>query len=61
MLKIERDWLLNMARDQFGHLEHADLALAVENGFELVVRIDLGPFLFVLQTVLLNVVPKLFR
>ena len=53
--------LANMSRDELGHLEHAHLALAVEYGPERVVRVNhssLGP---VLKTVLLDVVPELFR
>jgi len=48
-----------MARDELGHLEHADLALAVENRSERVVGVNLRPFGFVLKAVLLDVVPKL--
>ena len=48
-----------MSGDQFGHLEHADLALAVEDGPERIVRIDHNPFFLILATVLLDVVPKL--
>ena len=47
-----------MARDEFGHLEHADLALAVEDGLERIVRIDHGPLFLILATVLLDVVPE---
>ena len=50
-----------MARDELGHLEHADLALAVENRSERVVGVDLRSLGFVLKTVLLDVVPKLLR
>ena len=50
-----------MPRDELGHLEHAHLALAVKYRSEVVVRVDHGSFLFVLTTVLLDVVPKLFR
>ena len=51
--------LTNVARDKFGHLEHAHLALAVENRSERVVSVNLRPFGFVLKAVLLDVVPKL--
>ena len=51
--------LTNMARDELGHFEHADLALAVENRSERVVGIDLCSLGFVLKTVLLDIVPKL--
>src|ERR1051325_9438885 len=50
--------LFNVSEDQFGHLEHADLALAVEHGFERIVRIDHGPLFLILATVLLDVVPE---
>ena len=53
------DWAnLNMSGDQLRHLEHADLALAIEDGPERVVRIDLRSLFLVLQTVLLDVVPE---
>jgi len=48
-----------MARDELSHLEHAHLALAVENRSERVVGVDLSPLGFVLKAVLLDVVPKL--
>jgi hypothetical protein len=50
----------NVTRDELGHLEHAHLALAVKYGPERVVGIDLRPDFFILKTVLLDVVPKLF-
>ena len=50
-----------MPRDELGHLEHGHLALAVKYRPEVVVRVDHGSFLFILTTVLLDVVPKLFR
>jgi len=50
-----------MSRDELRHLEHADLALAVEYGPHRVVGVDLGSLRFVLETVLLDVVPELFR
>ena len=48
-----------MARDELRHLEHADLALAIENRSERVVSVDLRSLRFVLKAVLLDVVPKL--
>ena len=48
-----------MARDELGHLKHADLALAVENRSERIVGIDLSSLSLVLKAVLLDVVPKL--
>jgi len=50
-----------MPRDELGHLEHADLTLTVKYRPEVVVRVDHGSFLFILATVPLDVVPKLFR
>ena len=50
-----------MPRDEFRHLEHTYLALAIENGAERVVRVDLGPLLLVLETMLLDVIPEFFR
>jgi len=52
--------LLQMLRDEFGHLEHAHLALAIKYRPERVVGVDHDSFLFVLQTALLDVGPKLF-
>ena len=51
--------LADMSGDELGHLEHADLALAVEDGLERVVRIDHRSFFLILATVLLDVVPEL--
>jgi hypothetical protein len=51
--------LTNVARDELSHLEHADLALAIENRSERVVSVDLSSLRFVLKAVLLDVVPKL--
>ena len=50
-----------MPGDELGHLEHAHLTLAVENGTKRVIGINLGSFLFILTTVFLNVVPQFFR
>ena len=47
-----------MSGDQFGHLEHADLALAVEHRLERIVRVDHGPLFLILAAVLLDVVPE---
>ncbi len=44
---------------QFGHLEHADLAFAVKNRAQRIVSVDLRSLLLVLETVLLDVIPKL--
>src|SRR5205823_13640194 len=52
--------LANVARDELRHLEHADLALAVENRSERIVGVVLGSLRFVLKTVLFVVVPELF-
>jgi len=49
-----------MPGDQFGHLEHADLLLAVEDGFEALISIDEGLLFRVLQAVLLDIDPELF-
>jgi hypothetical protein len=50
--------LADMSGDEFSHLEHTDLALAVKYRPESVVRIDHGSLFLVLTTVLLDVVPK---
>ena len=52
--------LAQMLRDEFGHLEHAHLALAIKYRPERVVGVDHDSFLFVLQTAPLDVCPKLF-
>ena len=49
----------DVARDEFRHLEHAHLALAVKNRPERIVGVDLSSLCLVLQTILLDVVPKL--
>jgi len=46
-------------RDELGHLEHADLALATEDNLQRGIGIDLLLVLLVLETVLLDVVPEL--
>ena len=48
-----------MSGDEFGHLEHAHLALAVEYRPERFIRINHGSLFLVLTTVLLDVFPKL--
>ena len=48
-----------MSRDELCHLEHADLALAVEDRSERIVGVDLGSLYLVLQTIFLDVVPEL--
>jgi len=53
--------LFDMSRDKLGHLEHAHLTFAVENGAKRIVGINLGSFLFILTTVFLDVVPQFFR
>src|ERR1035437_2505681 len=51
--------LRDVARDELGHLEHADLGLATKDGLEGVVGIDLRADLLVLQAILLDVDPEL--
>ena len=46
-----------MPRDEFGHLEHADLLLATKDNFQRVIGVDQSPLLLVLQLVLLDIVP----
>jgi hypothetical protein len=50
-----------MPGDQLGHLKHADLFLAVEDGLQIIGGIDEGPLFGILQPVLADVNPKLFR
>ena len=47
-----------MGGDQLGHLEHADALLAVENGLQALVSIDLGADFLVLQPMLPDIRPK---
>src|ERR1017187_655364 len=49
----------NVARDELGHLEHADLGFSAEHGLEGAVGVDHLPVLLVLEPVLLDVVPEL--
>jgi hypothetical protein len=51
---------IGMFGDKFGHLEHAHLVLAIKYRPECIICIDHGSFLFILTTVPLDVVPKLF-
>src|SRR5262249_55916005 len=53
--------LLDVLVDQFGHLEHRDLALAAEHGLELVVCVDHATLFRILKPVLLDVAPELLR
>ena len=54
-------FLANMSGDEFSHLEHADLALAVEDRPERFIRVDHGSLFLILATVLLDVIPKFLR
>ena len=49
-----------MSGDKFRHLEHADLALAIEDGLERIVRVDLRSLFLVLASILFDVVPEFF-
>ena len=50
-----------MTRDELGHLEHAHLALAIEDRAQVFIGVDLCALLFVLQTVLFDIIPELLR
>src|SRR5947208_2921777 len=52
-------WLLEVAADQLGHLEHRHLVLAAEDGLELVVRVDHAAVFLVLQAIALDIAPGL--
>lgn len=52
--------LLDVSGDELGHLEHGHLSLATEDSLELGISIDVGLLVFVLETVLFDVVPELF-
>jgi len=49
-----------MPRDEFSHLEHADLLLATKDHLQRVIGVDQRPLLLVLELVLLDVIPQLF-
>ena len=51
--------LLQVPGDQFGHLEHADLLLAIEDDLQCGIRVDEGLLLGVLELVFLDVIPEL--
>ena len=51
--------LADVLVNELGHLEHADLLLAAEDGFEFVVGVDQRALLRILKPVLLDVVPEL--
>src|SRR5580658_6562925 len=51
---------LHMPGHQLGHLEHADLLLAVEDGLQILVSVDKGPLLCILKSVLADVAPEFF-
>ena len=53
------DLLGDVTGDELGHLEHRDGLLATENDLQLVIGIDLGADLLVLQTIFLDVRPEL--
>src|SRR5579884_2057494 len=53
--------LLDVLVDELGHLEHRDLALATEDGLELVVGVDHATLFRVLKPVALDVLPELLR
>src|SRR5438309_5567696 len=52
-------WLLEVAADQLGHLEHRHLVSAAEDGLELVVRVDHAAVFLVLQAIALDIAPDL--
>src|SRR5262245_31949946 len=56
-----RSGRLHVLVDELGHLEHRDFALAAEDDFELVVRVDHAALLLILQPVPLDVLPQLLR
>src|SRR5947209_2351946 len=51
--------LLEVLVDELRHLEHRDLALAAEDGLEVLVGVDLAAVLGVLETLPLDVRPQL--
>lgn len=53
--------LTNVSGDQLGHLKHVDLSLPVEDRFQSIVSVNLGPLFRILETVLLNVSPEFSR
>src|SRR5437660_6047290 len=57
--RVCRNGLLEVVRDQFGHLEHRYLPFAAEDLTQLVVSVDQAPVDGILKLVLLDVVPNL--
>src|SRR5688500_16212513 len=55
------DLLLHVLADELRHLEHRDLALAIEYRAKLVVRVDHAALLRILKSVPLDVLPQLLR
>lgn len=53
--------LFHVRRDELRHLEHGHFSLPAENGLELIIREDVALVGGILQVVLLNVLPDLFR
>ena len=47
-----------MFADEFGHLKHIDGRFAAEDGFELIVRVNLTPIFLVLQVLLFDIRPQ---
>src|SRR5688572_33459039 len=58
---VVRGGLLEVLRDELGHLEHRDLLLVAEHRQELLVGVDVAAVLLVLEAVLLDVLPDLLR
>lgn len=54
----KRPILFDVSGDQLGHLKHRHLSLATEDGLKGGVSIDVGLLGCVLETILLDVVPK---
>jgi hypothetical protein len=52
--------LLDVTRNELGHFEHRHLGLATENSFESSVGVDVAFIFFILELVLLDVVPEFF-
>jgi hypothetical protein len=48
-----------MPRDEFGHLEHADLLLATKDHLQRIIGVDQSPLILVLELVLFDVIPQL--
>ena len=58
-IRQKRSRVLDMAGDQFGHLEHVDLRFAAKDRLQLIVGHDFPLVAGILEIVFLDVIPEL--